>query len=196
MDFDLYTDFIEPFYGENTHLLSSVKSLIRELELSQADYCFAGDLPFSLYCVQQMTTGLDIFIAEPHWHLFKTQYPHSDTENTISITEELVPFADKAKSLVFTINLIKISEEQLSQLDLEYTLSAFLTNSLPVVAEHKLPTMVTILKNKLNLSGSKSMHFDARLLQAKEKHELGKVDSGYAMSWGELQALKQKTQKQ
>ena len=29
-------------------------------------------------------------------------------------------------------------------------------------------------------------------MQAKEKREMGKVDSGYVMSWGELQALKEK----
>ncbi|WP_417447576.1 hypothetical protein [Idiomarina abyssalis] len=196
MGFDLYTDFIEPFYGENTHLLSSVKSLIRELELSQVDYCFVGDLPFSLYCVRQMTTDLDIFIAEPHWHLLETRLPNTKAQSIITINENVIPFGDQEESFPLTINLIKVSTSQWQELSLEHTLSAFKIDNLPVVSECSLIPMVAILKSKLNLSGSKSTHFDARLMQAKEKREMGKVDSGYVMSWGELQALKEKARKQ
>lgn len=191
MGFDLYSDFIEPFYGENTHLLASVKKLIRELELNQVDYCFAGDLPFSVYCVRQMTTDLDIFIAEPHWHLVKVKLPNTEIQNVVSINENVIPFGDQEESFPLTINLIKVSTSQWQELSLEHTLSAFRIDNLPVVSECSLIPMVAILKSKLNLSGSKSTHFDARLMQAKEKREMGKVDSGYVMSWGELQALKE-----
>lgn len=193
MDFDLYLDFIEPMYGENTELLESVTTLIKHLQAKKITFCFAGDLPFSLHCVRQMTTGFDIFIVESHWGLVEESLTREKPKADVNKNEDVITFTCKEDpSVPFTLNLLKLSENQWEELSVEYTLSAFKMNSLPVIAEDSLIPMVNILKSKRNFSSSEGSFFKARLEQAKEKRETGEVGSGYIMSWGELQALKKK----
>ncbi|MGM7318801.1 hypothetical protein [Idiomarina sp. ST10R2A5] len=193
MNFDLYFDFIEPMYGEKKELLESVTILIKKLQAKKVKFCFAGDLPFSLHCVRQMTTDFDIFILEPHWSLLKESLTRQKLETEVSKNEDVITFTYKEDpSISFTLNLLKLSAAQWKELNVEYTLSAFKISSLPVITEGSLIPMVKILKSKRKFSSSEDSFFKARLEQAKEKRETGEVGSGYMMSWGELQALKKK----
>ncbi|MDV6316462.1 hypothetical protein [Idiomarina sp. HP20-50] len=192
MNFDLYTDFIAPMYGENKELFKSVTALIKKLQANKVKFCFAGDLPFSLHCVRQMTTDMDIFISELDWQLLEMSLLRKEADGHISIKENVRPFDDKAEAFSFTINLIKISATQWKELTVENTLSAFKIDNLPAVAQLSLIPMVNILKSRRSFSSSEDSFFKARLAQAKEKQETGEVGSGYIMSWGELQALKKK----
>ena len=193
MDFDLYLDFIEPMYGEKKELLESVTTLIKQLQANKTKFCFAGDLPFSLHCVQQMTTDFDIFISEPHWSLLEEGLTKKKQKAEAYGNDNVITFIYKEDpSIPFTLNLVKLSAIQWEELSVEYTLSAFKMNSLPVIAEDSLIPMVNTLKSKRNFSSSEGSFFKARLEQAKEKRETGEVGSGYIMSWGELQALKKK----